>query len=81
MKFNIHEPIYKNIEKEVLGLSYNITFDDRQLQVYSPRIAVIILRVAKEIESIAVELYYDAGGKAKIYLIRKPSMNWRNTTK
>lgn len=65
MKFNIHGPIYKNIEKEVLSLSYNITFDDRQLQVYSPRIAEIVLRAATEIESLAVELYYDAGGKAK----------------
>ena len=55
--FNIHEPIYYNIEKEVANLSYSICFDDDQLDVYSPQIAELILRIAVEVEAISIELY------------------------
>ena len=33
--FNMHEPIYRNIEDEVDKLSYAICFDDDQLDTYS----------------------------------------------
>ncbi|GMO38138.1 MAG: hypothetical protein Ta2B_17850 [Termitinemataceae bacterium] len=53
---NIYWPVYKNLESELIKLSYNIQIDDTQLSVYSAQIADLILRGAIEIESIAKEL-------------------------
>lgn len=55
--FNIHEPIYNNIESEVDRLSYSVCFDDDQLNTYSSQITELILRIAVEIEAISIELY------------------------
>lgn len=55
--FNIHEPIYNNIESEVDRLSYSVCFDDNQLDTYSSQITELILRIAVEIEAISIELY------------------------
>ena len=55
--FNIHEPIYHNIENEVGQLSYSICLDDNQLDVYSSQITELVLRIAVEIEAISIELY------------------------
>lgn len=55
--FNMHEPIYRNIEDEVDKLSYAICFDDDQLDTYSSEIAELILRIAVEVEAISIELY------------------------
>ncbi|MDR0605959.1 MAG: hypothetical protein LBG80_16840 [Bacteroidales bacterium] len=59
---NIYWPIFKSIEQETIKLSYNIHFDDNQLNVYSTKIMDLILRAAAEIESISKELYKLNGG-------------------
>jgi len=45
--------IYKNIEKEVIDLSYKITFDETQKNVYSTFIGELELRIFALIESVA----------------------------
>ncbi|QEA58263.1 hypothetical protein FGL74_00425 [Leuconostoc koreense] len=45
--------IYKDIEKEVIDLSYKITFDETQKNVYSTFIAELELRIFALIESVA----------------------------
>ena len=59
---NIYWPVYKNLEAEISKLSFNIHFDDNQLNVYSSKISDLILRASVEIESIAKELYKLNGG-------------------
>lgn len=56
MKQNVFFPIYKQLEKEFIELSYFITFDKRQLSVYSIKIADLILRSVSECENIIKEL-------------------------
>ena len=41
-KINTYWPIYKNLEKEVVALSYNIMFSDDLLNTYSVKIADLI---------------------------------------
>ncbi|GHU55352.1 hypothetical protein FACS189442_2820 [Spirochaetia bacterium] len=53
---NIYWPVYKNLESELIKLSYNIQIDDTQLSVYSAKTADLILRGATEIKSLAKEL-------------------------
>ncbi len=62
---NIYWPIYKNLENEVVKLSYDIHIDDNQINVYSSKIIDLILRSAIEIESLSKELYYLNGGTKK----------------
>ena len=45
--------IYRNIEKEVVDLSYKITFDEKQKNVYSTFIGELELRIFTLIESVA----------------------------
>lgn len=59
---NIFWPVYKNLESEFNTLMFIIHIDDKQLSVYSSKIADLILRSATEIESISKELYYKNGG-------------------
>lgn len=59
---NIYWPVYKNLEIEVVKLSYDIHIDDKQINVYSSKITDLILRAATEIESISKELYKNNGG-------------------
>lgn len=59
---NIYWPVYKNLERGVLDLSYSIHIDDTQLAVYSSQISDLILRASAEIESISKELYKQNGG-------------------
>lgn len=61
-KSNNYWPVYKNLEKEVLEITYCIHFCDAQLEVFSIKIAELIIRCAVEVESIAKQLYKDAGG-------------------
>jgi len=49
--------IYKNLEKEIIGLTNSIHFCDEQKNVFSMKIAELIVRCAMEIESIFHELY------------------------
>ncbi|WP_163218430.1 hypothetical protein [Bacteroides sp. 224] len=62
MSTNIYWPVYKNLESEIVVLSYNIHIDDKQLDVYSTKISDLILRASAEIESISKELYKSNGG-------------------
>jgi hypothetical protein len=62
MKDNLYWAVYKNLEKELLELSYQIHIDDKQLDVYSVKIAELLLRCSVEIESIAKDLYEQEGG-------------------
>lgn len=56
MSQNLFFPIYQQLEKELVELSYNITFDKKQLTVYSTKIADMLLRTVSEIENISKEL-------------------------
>ncbi|MFI3166515.1 MAG: hypothetical protein R3Y32_00180 [Bacillota bacterium] len=62
---NLFWSVYKNLEKEVLKLADNIHFSDKQLNVYSMKIADLIVRCAIEIEAISKALYSMNGGVAK----------------
>lgn len=59
---NIYWPIFINLERVVQDLTFSIHVDDSQLNVYSSRIADVILRAATEIESISKKLYKRYGG-------------------
>jgi len=61
-KMNLFWPVYKNLEKEVLELSYSIHFYDKQVGVHSVKIAELLLRCAVEVESISKALYEIEGG-------------------
>lgn len=54
---NIHWPTYLAIEQEVLDLAYNINFDDKQIRVYSLRMADLIIKISSELESVANDIY------------------------
>lgn len=53
--------IYKGLEKELIDLSNVIHIDDDQKNVYSMRIAELILRSAIGIESLAKDIYATRG--------------------
>lgn len=55
---------YIMIEKEVLDISNIILFDDNNLNVYSLKIADLIMRVNVEIEALAKELHVANSGPA-----------------
>lgn len=63
MKQNLFFPIYKQLEKELIELSYFITFDKKQLKVYSIKISDLLLRTVSEIENISKELCKKEGIK------------------
>ncbi len=59
---NLYWPVYLNLERELLSISEIIHVDDSQLEVYSMKIAELLIRTAIEIESIAKALYFSNGG-------------------
>lgn len=59
---NTFWPIYKNLETEFLKITYYIHIDNEQLNVYSSKIAELLLRTVVEIESISKLLYSTNGG-------------------
>ena len=70
-KSNMYWAVYKNLEKEVLDLSYYVLFSDKhisksehhcQLNTYSFRTADLLVKCVIEIESISKELYEQQGG-------------------
>lgn len=64
MTHNLYWSVYQNLEKELIELSNHIHIDDKQLKVYSMKIAELLIRTCVEIESIAKELYsLNDGGK------------------
>ena len=54
--------VYKNLEREFLALSEIIHINDSQQEVYSMKIADLLIRTVVEIESLAKELYLSNGG-------------------
>jgi hypothetical protein len=60
---NLYWQMYKNLERELLNASDNIHFDDRQLNVYSVKIADLLTRSVIEIEAISKDLFKQAGGE------------------
>lgn len=62
MEHNLYWPVYLNIEKEFLHLAESIHIDDSQLEVYSMKIAELLIRTAVEFESLAKNLYFANGG-------------------
>lgn len=62
MNYNLYWPIYQNLEKEFLSICEIIHVDDSQLEVYSMKIAELLIRTVVEIESIAKNLYFSNGG-------------------
>jgi len=62
MSVNLYWPVYLSLEKEVIALSEIIHIDDDQLNVYSIRIAELLLRTCVEVESLSKELYFQEGG-------------------
>lgn len=59
---NFYWTVYKNLEKELTALSDLIHIDDHQLDIYSIKIAELLLRTSVEIESISKALYFKNGG-------------------
>lgn len=59
---NLYWNVYKSLERELLSLAEIIHIDDSQLDVYSMKIADLLIRTAVEIESISKELYFREGG-------------------
>jgi hypothetical protein len=66
---NLYWPVYKNLEKEVIELSYSVNFDDIQFKyhkdnagkyiktpVYSIKIGDLLVRCCTEIEALIQEL-------------------------
>lgn len=62
MSQNLYWPVYQNLEREFLSLCNIIHVDDSQLNVYSMKIAELLIRTVVEIESIAKSLYLMNGG-------------------
>lgn len=59
---NLYWNVYKSLERELLSLAEIIHIDDSQLDVYSMKIADLLIRTTVEIESISKELYFREGG-------------------
>lgn len=59
---NLYWHVYQNLEKELLEIGDTVFVVDSQLDVYSVRIADLLVRTCVEIESIAKELYFANGG-------------------
>lgn len=62
MERNLYWPVYLNLEKEFLHLAESIHIDDSQINVYSVRIAELLIRTVVEFESLAKSLYFSNGG-------------------
>lgn len=60
---NLYWNIYQRLEQELIELSDVVFIDDIQLNVYSMRIADLLMRTCVEIEAISKRLYIDNGGK------------------
>ena len=54
--------VYLNLERELMGLADTIYINDDQQNVYSMRIADLLIRTVIEIEALAKELYLTNGG-------------------
>lgn len=62
MSNNLYWSVYQNLEKELIELTNHIHVDDKQINVYSMKIAELLIRASIEFESLAKELYINNGG-------------------
>lgn len=62
MNNNLYSSVYRNLEREFVNLSNLIHINDEQLEVYSIKIAELLIRTVVEVESISKELYFLNGG-------------------
>ena len=58
--------VYKNLEREFQTLADTIYINDKQQEVYSMRIADLLIRTVIEIEALSKELYLMTGGDANM---------------
>lgn len=65
---NIYLPVYEKLENELIDLSSYIHFTDDNLDVYSLKIADLIIRCSIEIESLIHSLFYREEGKNLEYI-------------
>lgn len=63
MEDSLHWNTYRSFEEELIGLSKTIHIDDKQLDVYSVKIADLLVAVCVEIESISKVIYFREGGE------------------
>lgn len=61
-KTNLYWQVYRNLEREFLELAETIFINDKQQEVYSMKIADLLVRTAIEIEALAKELYLANNG-------------------
>lgn len=54
--------VYRQLEKDFLSIAEILHIDDKQMNVYSMRIADLLLRTVVEIEALSKKLYFDYGG-------------------
>lgn len=54
--------VYRQLEKDFLSIAEILHIDDKQINVYSMRIADLLLRTVVEIEALSKKLYFDYGG-------------------
>lgn len=59
---NLYWNIYQRLEQGLIELTDVIFIDDNQINVYSMRIADLLMRTCVEIEAISKKLYVDNGG-------------------
>lgn len=59
---NLFWQVYKNLERDFLSIAEVVHINDKQLTVYSMKIADLLVRTAIEIESISKHLYLHNGG-------------------
>lgn len=55
--------ILEHIEREILELSYHISFEEKQKRVYSPKIADLIIRLGGLLESVIKDEYRSRVGE------------------
>lgn len=59
---NLYWNIYQRLEQELIEISDVIFINDNQINVYSMKIADLLMRTCVEIEAISKKLYIDNGG-------------------
>lgn len=57
MTYSFFWPIYSRLEEELLNVVMNVHCDDKQVQVYSMRLADILIRSSVEIETLSKTIY------------------------
>lgn len=59
----LHWNLYKNIERELISLSWVINVDDDQVKVYSMKIADLLVSTSVAIEALSKELFLKTNGQ------------------